>query len=123
MAHYFRKSEHNWADELDVSGFDVSSKSDADLLKVVEVVAKHWDEVAPRGTISKYIGSNQEIQFSLKDLRDMCSGAIEITEEEKAVLDKLFPYYYDRGEYIGVYELLESCDFQPTDEEAAEIGW
>jgi hypothetical protein len=77
------KFDGNWADEMDIKGF--------------EIVKKEWwdkfvESLPENKPLSHYIGSNEEMEWTNKAdyLRDFT--VTEISEDEVAILKKLFPY-------------------------------
>jgi hypothetical protein len=83
------KTEFNWGDEFDISGFAVFSESQWD-----EVMDRVFDLFESRhGDVYEFwFGTNQAIELSsFQEWREGVSVE-EISDEEAAVLKKLFPY-------------------------------
>lgn len=80
--HVLVKFEGNWADEMDVKGFDIVDK----------VWWGNYVSKLPDKPFSRYVGSNQDIEWSGKAdyLRDFT--VMDISEEEVAIIKKFFPY-------------------------------
>lgn len=83
--------EGNWADEMDIKGFDIVTK-------------EWWDEfvesIPENKHLSQYIGSNQGMYWDGKKdyLRDF--KIAEITKDEEAVIKKFFPHQFGKVPYI-----------------------
>lgn len=78
------KYDSNWADEMDIDGFKVLTNEQWE--KYQQDFKKHFKEEC----YSYYVGTNEEIEYS--DFDEFISDfkASEITNEEAAVLEKLF---------------------------------
>lgn len=79
------KYDSNWADEMDIDGFDVFTDSKWE--KYLKSFKDHFD----KGDEYSYgIGTNEEIEYSSYDefVRDF--KVTEITDEEAATIEKHF---------------------------------
>ena len=79
----------NWADEMDVKGFQIWEK---------ELWEKYTNNMPESKRFSVYIGSNQDMEFTGR--KDYLSNITvkELTVEEAAVLEKFFKYGF--GEFV-----------------------
>ena len=78
MKYYLVSGGFNWADEMDLDGWDILSEEELNQLKI---------DFAPTGkygnlSVEKYIGSNEEQEFSAADLFSDLSCARLLTDEE-----------------------------------------
>ena len=91
----FIEYNSNWADEMDVNGFFITTKELWD--ERVEAFRKHFED---EPFLTYYVGTNEEIEYLMFEdvLNDFT--ITEITEEEAKVLDKLFGY--NDGDFVGV---------------------
>lgn len=78
------KYDSNWADEMDINGFKVLT--DKQWEKYQRDFKKHFKEEC----YTYYVGTNEEIEYSdFEEFRNNFNVS-EITDEEAAVLKKLF---------------------------------
>jgi hypothetical protein len=82
MAHLLVKYEDNWADEIDLKGFKLFTDD-------------RWQEfqdAVPDKRFTRYVGSNQDIEYDGK--KDFLSrfSVQEIEESDYQVLKKFFPH-------------------------------
>ena len=82
MKYLLVKYDDNWADEIDLKGFKVLAEEEWEKLK----------SYIPNKKFTRYVGSNEDIEYLSKD--DFLSrfSVQEITWEECQVFKKFFPY-------------------------------
>jgi hypothetical protein len=78
------KYDSNWADEMDINGFKVLTNEQW------EKYQKDFKKLFKKECYSYYVGTNEEIEYS--DFDEFISDfkTSEITDEEAAVIEKLF---------------------------------
>lgn len=105
MSQFLIKFSANWADEMDLNGWDLYTRLE-------------WDNVETAILGHKYpvtvsVGSNEEIEFeNAKQLLD--SYTVEqISDEDAAVLIRLFDGYGERGIFKRPWEYWDSEEDEP----------
>jgi hypothetical protein len=110
------KFHNNWADEFNVNGFAVWSKSKWEKHKAD--VAKLFENVE-RGEITVGVGSNQQLTFdNMKDYLDSFH-VVGIYDEEYATLKRLFGEEWRKNIEYGMFLSLED-QIPLSDEEMDE---
>lgn len=102
MKYYLVSGGFNWADEMDLNGWDILSEEELNQLKI---------DFAPNGkygnlSIEKYIGSNEEQEFTAADLFTDLSRAKVLSNEEYKVLTNLFGTHYGKTTYKNIIDNL-----------------
>lgn len=91
MSKYFLvKFTDNWADEIDVDGFDTLTEEEVKEFK--NRVTSYFDENSEPYIYS--IGTNEELEYYDAETLLSYFTFKEITKEEYDVIKKLFPYSY-----------------------------
>lgn len=90
MTQMLVKYTGDWADEMDVYGFRLTTKENWDAF--VRRVHQYFQD--ENGSYSYYVGTNEEIIYESPEdvLRDF--DVEEIADEEAQVITKLFGNYY-----------------------------
>ena len=106
MKYYLVDGGFNWADEMDLDGWDILSEEELNQLKI---------DFAPNGkygnlSIEKYIGTNEEQEFSAADLFADLSNARLLTDEEYKTLNKFFGTHYGSTNYEYIMKHLENLE-------------
>ena len=102
MKYYLVDGGFNWADEMNLNGWDILSEEELNQLKI---------DFAPNGkygnlSVEKYIGSNEEQEFSAARLFADLSGARLLTNEEYNTLKKFFGTHYGFTNYKYIMKHL-----------------
>ena len=98
------KFEDNYADEFDMSGFQIMTKDTYQEMRdaIVGFFKKH-------SIMEMYFGTNEAMYW--ESASDMLGAftSVEITAEEVSVIDKLF-WRYERGWFPDVMDYIEYAD-------------
>lgn len=96
------KWDSNWADEMSIDGFIITSKSSADSFKKQLKECKYSFEV--------YVGTNEDIEYgSGEELLNELTFK-KITEEEANVIKKFFGGSGGHTEFWSALDYLEEWD-------------
>lgn len=78
MKYYLVKSNVNWADELDLEGFDIFTEEELEKIKK--------DLVRTEYTRTRYIGTNEEVEISPAEVIEELEEADEISREAFVII-------------------------------------
>ncbi len=100
MKKYIVKSSFNWADEIDLTGFDLFTE---DELKDTKKALKNLSL-----EVKGYIGTNEDIDIEASDVLEELDCAKEISDGEYAFLKSLFSDHYGKT-LCNMF--FNSCDY------------
>jgi len=103
------KWDSNWADEMDIEGFLITSKSSADSFKKQ---LKDYDS-----SFEVYVGTNEDIEYGSGEelLKELTFK--KITEEEANVIKKFFGGSGGHTEFWSALDYLEECDDEDEEDD------
>ena len=104
MKYVLVKTEYNWADEINLPGWEVMSKGDFEDCK--KVIKDYWKNGGKKFDI--YVGTNEGITFySESDCIPFDSDVIEITETDFEVVNRLFGSSSGKINFSRIVERIE----------------
>jgi hypothetical protein len=92
MAYYLIEIHTNWADEMDIDGFEVKTEKEYNEWK------EGWDKLQGRN-IEMFVGNNEEVDVSFEDF-----DIKKISKEEYFILKKLNLLSFGYTSLIDAYE-------------------
>lgn len=94
--HYLVKYESDWADEMDIEGFDILTQEDKD----------YFESLTPTDDkpLIHYVGTNEEIEYWNSEMFLKCYTWTPISKEEAEIVKKLFNSSYGHFYYPEIDE-------------------
>lgn len=95
MKYYLVKSNVNWADELDLEGFDIFTEEE--LEKIKKDLAHEENE---ENVKTVYIGSNEEVEISPAEIIEEFEEADEISKDAFMIIRNKLGEHFGHTKYI-----------------------
>lgn len=92
MKYYLVKSNVNWADEIDLDGFDIFTEEE---LEKIKKNLAHTENVK-----TVYIGSNEEVEISPAEIIEEFEEADEISKDAFMIIRNKLGEHFGYTKYI-----------------------
>jgi hypothetical protein len=92
MKYYLVKSNVNWADEIDLDGFDIFTEEELEKIKKELALAENVKTVS--------IGSNEEVEISPDEIIEELEEADEISKDAFMIIRNKLGEHFGYTKYI-----------------------